>query len=178
MNLDSKKRYLEFLYILFIFFTTSLIGGLLESFYVWFRFGFFDIGGFMYGPWRPIYGIGCLLLYFITKSLKETERRDLYIFTSCATICTIFEYLSSLLLEVIFHRTWWNYRGDLLNINGRVSLFTTIIWGFLGLFFVGYLEPNLKKGFEKFTKKQISILLFCLSLTFLVDYAISFLHHI
>lgn len=178
MSLKNKKRYLENLYLLYIFFTTSLIGGLLESFYVWFRFGHFNIGGFLYGPWRPIYGVGCLILYFITEILKKRQKSDLFIFGICASVCTIFEYISSWLLEVIFKRTWWNYEGDFLSINGRVSLFTTIAWGFLGLFFLKYLEPNIRKSFEKFSLVEISFITFLLIALFFMDYVYSFINYI
>ena len=170
MKRDINKFYDEVLYALFLFLITSVVGGLLESVYIWFLFGKFDIGGFMYGAWRPIYGFGCLLLYFITNNKK---RNNFKIFFNSLIYCSLFEYLVSLVLEIIFNKTWWDYSNNFLNLNGRICLFNSIIWGFLGLIFVYYIEPFIKKLFDKINFKKMKNALNILTILFILDFMLS-----
>lgn len=167
---ENNNVYQKILYLAFLFFIASFVGGLLESFYLWFLFGNFKIGGFMYGPWKPIYGFGCLLIYFITQ--KNNKNKSL-IFLNCMIICSLFEYASSLILEVIFDKIWWDYSDNFFNINGRICLLNSLIWGIMGLAFYDYVEPFMKKLFQKIHIKKMVIFLFILFSFFLIDIVFS-----
>ena len=69
----KKKICLELLYLLFIFFACALIGGSLEILYGLIVRGNFNLGGFMYGPFRPIYGWGGLILYFTSLIFSKNS---------------------------------------------------------------------------------------------------------
>ena len=71
-----------------------------------------------------------------------------------ATIAfTVFEYIVSYLLEVLFGLRWWDYTNDFLNINGRVSLLYSIFWGLIGLFLLEKLHPFIQNIIQKITAK-------------------------
>ena len=55
--------------------------------------------GFLIGPYCPIYGYGFLLLYFL---LNRYLSDPLILFIMAILICSILEYLTSLILEKIF----------------------------------------------------------------------------
>lgn len=171
----NKKFFQKFIYILFLFFVSAILGGMMETIYVFLLFQKFDIGGFMYGPWRPIYGFGCLLLYFITRKVKGG---NLAIFFQCFFICSIFEYLSSYFLELIFNRTWWNYSHLFLNLNGRICLYHSLIWGSLGILFLKYIEPFLLKIFQKIDFKKMTIFITILFFLYQIDGLFSWLRNI
>lgn len=170
MKKVSNKFYDEIVYTLFLFFISSLVGGMLESIYIWILTGNFNIGGFLYGAWRPIYGFGCLLLYFITKKKKKN---NLKIFLSSLIYCSLFEYLASIILELIFHKTWWDYSNNFFNLNGRICLLNSIIWGFLGIVFVYYIEPFIKIIFDKITLNKMKKALNILTILFVLDFTLS-----
>lgn len=167
--------YKNIAYLLFLFFFSSLIGGLLETFYVYILYNKFYIGGFLFGPMRPIYGLGCLLLYFLTRKNKENY---ILIFIKCFLILSIFEYFSSLLLEIVFDKTWWNYSNYLFNLDGRICLFISIVWGLLGIVYLNCLEPLLRKLFNKIKKETMVILLHGISFYFLIDLVLSLIINI
>ncbi len=175
--LEEKENNLknEFIYVLYLFFFGSLIGGIMESFYVFLLYGNFNIGGFLHGPWRPIYGFGALILYFITRRVRGS---NLEIFLCCTLLCSLFEYTSSYILELIFKRTWWDYSGNLLNFNGRICLFTSLIWGVLGLIFLKYIEPFLLKIYNNIEYSKMKILITGFSSLFIIDTIVSFLSNI
>ena len=62
---------------------------------------------------------------------------------SSFVICSIFEYLTSYLLEIVFNKIIWNYSNFFFNINGRICLLHSIIWGVLGVIFIKVIEPNI-----------------------------------
>lgn len=131
-------------YIIFLFVSLSIIGGILEILYMLIVEQRFTVGGFFHLPIRPIYGFGGLLLYLLPINLKKN---DFILFMSSFVVCSIFEYLSSLFLEIVFNRVMWNYSDFIFNINGRICLIHSIIWGLLGLIFYHLVEPLLIKTY-------------------------------
>lgn len=137
-------KYLKknFNYLVFLFSILTFIGGILEILYVLVFRQKFRVGGFFHAPIRPIYGFGGLLLYFLPNKIKKNNS---LLFISSLIICTIFEYISSYLIEIIFNKHIWNYSKFMFNINGRVCLFHSIIWGVLGIIFYHFIEPFINK---------------------------------
>lgn len=170
----EKYKENKIAYYIMLFYIFSFLGGILEISYslifrdklVW--------GGFMYGMLRPIYGFGSLILYFVPKIFKKNF---LISFLSSTIVGTIYEYLSSYILEILFNKRWWNYNNFLLNINGRVCLLNSICWGILGIIFYYILEPLTKKIYLKINKKILQLILILLSIYYLIDITISFLRY-
>ena len=104
----------------------------------------------------PIYGFGALILYFIGKKFNKNIFET---FISSLIICTIFEYISSFILEVLFHHLWWDYSNFFFNINGRVCLSISLCWGLLGVVFIEIIEPLLYKIYSKVNKNILSYIL-------------------
>ena len=95
--------------------------------------------GFLIGPYCPIYGIGAVLIsHFLTKF----DKSPIVIFVMGAVIATIIEYLSSYILEKIFKVRWWDYSQKSFNINGRVCLKISVLFG-IGALIVIYIGNNL-----------------------------------
>ena len=121
---------IEILKLLLYFFLYSIIGWILESVYKSILEKRVINSGFLHGPYCPIYGFGAVILLLATKKMYGKPFQKFLIAT---IIFTLFEYIVSLLLEVIFGLRWWDYSNDFLNIQGRVSLMYTIFWGIIGL---------------------------------------------
>ena len=66
IKIDYNKKYEPTSIILF-FFIFSFVGWLWEVGLYLFRDGIFVNRGTMYGPWLPIYGVGCTLIVLLTK---------------------------------------------------------------------------------------------------------------
>ena len=140
---ESKSNKLSKIqtYILF-FFIFSILGWLMETIYSFIVLGHFTNRGFLYGPLCPIYGYGALILIIFLEKYKDNSLK-LFIYSSI--IFSIFEYLVSYGLEVLFHSYWWNYSNDFFNLNGRISIFYSISWGIIAIIFIGHLYPFFKK---------------------------------
>ena len=142
----TKDKIIEYIIYFFIY---SFIGWLIETIYALFVHGYFVKRGFLFGPLCPIYGFGAVLLLLATKKLYKKPFLKFLI----ATIAfTLFEYMVSFILEMLFGLRWWDYSNDFLNIQGRVSLLYSIFWGVIGLILLEKLHPYIQEKIQKITK--------------------------
>lgn len=70
---------------------------------------------------------------YINYDNKKLYKRPVLKFIIATVSFTVFEYLVSLILEMLFGLRWWDYTNDFLNIQGRVSLLYSIFWGVIGV---------------------------------------------
>ncbi len=96
--------------------------------------------GFLNGPYIPIYGCGAVLDIYLLSDLSNTFQ----IFFLAAFIDCLLEYLTSYLMEALFHARWWDYSGKPLNINGRVYLGGFIVFGLFATVVMLCVHPLLK----------------------------------
>ena len=119
-NVSNKKR-LPRIYLYFIYFLVfAIIGWLLETAFSFYSLGHFTKRGFLFGPLCPIYGWGALILIMFFSTYK---RHNIKLFFYAAIIFSVFEYLVSFGMEALFSLKWWDYTQDVLNLNGRISIF-------------------------------------------------------
>ena len=128
-------------YILY-FFLFAFLGWCMETIYGFIVLGHFTKRGFLYGPLCPIYGYGALILIIF---LGKYRNQSFKLFVYSTIIFSVFEYLASYVLEVLFHSYWWDYTNDFFNLNGRISIFYSLAWGIIAIIFVGHLYPFFKK---------------------------------
>ena len=98
--------------------------------------------GFCLGPYLPIYGISSVIMRIFLDRYQD----DLFVlFVMAAFICTIMEFITSYILEAIFHTRWWDYHNKKFNIDGRVCLSNSILFGLGGVFIIKVLSPIVDK---------------------------------
>lgn len=95
---------------------------------------------------------------------------------------SIFEFIASWILELIFHQRWWDYSDAMFNIQGRICLSFSILWGFFGLIFINLIHPFVKKHTEKIVKKNNlnmqRTILYSIVVVFIVDVILSSIRYI
>lgn len=122
-------------FILFLIY--SFIGWLFEVFLTIIKEHKYINRGFLIGPIIPIWGTGAILITLILK-----EKDGIFnLLVSSAFIGTFLEYVVNVLMEKIFKARWWDYSNLPFNINGRVWLGSSILFGIGGMCVVLYLNP-------------------------------------
>ena len=121
--------------------------------------------GILYGPWLPIYGTGAILI----SLLKKYRHHPFIVFILTFFITGILEYICGYILLEFLNKRLWDYRGWFLNINGFVSLFSSIGFGIGGLIIIYGLIPLIKMIVKKVNKKYLKIILSGLSILFSID---------
>ena len=125
------------IYIL-LFFIYAILGYIAEVIYVYIGSKKLVNRGFLNGPYIPIYGAGGVLITFL---LTTYYNDPVIIFVMGLLICTALEYFVSYLLEKIFHNRWWDYSYRKYNINGRVCLRNSLLFGVCALFIIYIVNP-------------------------------------
>ncbi len=123
-------------YILF-FIIYSFFGWLYESLYYSLQFKKLVNTGFLHACFCPIYGVVCVGNIIFLGNVQSDAR----VFLISMLMVSATEYVVSWLLEKKFNRRWWDYSGLPFNINGRISLFSSLAFGFMSLFQMRVIHP-------------------------------------
>lgn len=126
--------------------------------------------GFMIGPYCPIYGWGAI---FITILLKRYISDWIVLFFMSMITCGILEYLTSYVMEKLFHARWWDYSRRKYNINGRICLETLVPFGLLGLTIMYITNPIILNGLQNIPDNILNVIAIVLFVIFTIDGIVS-----
>ena len=160
IKIDTKKekKHLKILGITFwrlfaYFIIYSVIGFIVETLFGMAKYGTFESRqSFLYGPFCAIYGVGAIIMILFLQYFKKNYTT---LFIGGCVVGSITEYLVSWIGEMILHLKWWDYSKMPFNINGRICLLYSIFWGFLGLYLMISVNPNVDKSIN-FIKSKVS----------------------
>lgn len=122
--------------------------------------------GFLFGPYCPIYGVGALLVLY---PLLEFVQHPAWVFILGVLITSCLEYVTSWLMEMLFHTRWWDYSNHFMNIHGRVCLLNSTLFGILCLVVVYGIHPIVKQVIVSIPFSVLSSLLGVFTILFLID---------
>lgn len=133
--------------------------------------------GYLYGPLCPIYGFGALI---ILLSLEWAYDYWWVVLILGILLTSTLEYLTSFFMEIIFHMRWWDYSDKFLNINGRVCLRNSLMFGALVMVVIYLIHPYLvTKLVGLITIPWVLYLVFGILLTVhIVDFIFSTIKHV
>ena len=177
-NKKFNKPLTEHQILIIYFFIYAVLGWILETIYCVYELGHFEKRGFLYGPLCPIYGYGAIILLVILKPFKN---KNLLLFIYSAVVFSVFEYLVGYSLEALFSMKFWDYTNDVLNINGRITLWFSVIWGIFGVLFMNYIHKFTEKITE-ICKHRINyvlqhIVLYAIMIVYAVDTLLSIIRY-
>lgn len=129
---------LSYYFIIMDFYIFAFAGWIYECTFVFLRDRKFVNRGFLVGMILPLYGFGAVLVYILLRPFSDIASL-LYIMGMI--IATVIEYITSWLLEVVFHAKWWDYSKEPYNFQGRIALIPSLFWGLLSLLMFDVLQP-------------------------------------
>ncbi len=134
--------FLTWYFVEFIFY--SFLGWVWESIYCTINEKKWADRGFLFGPVCPIYG-GCViavsLIFGLVPLFADPSFPIWAIFIICCIGSAIAEFGTSWVLEKRFHARWWDYSDMPLNIQGRICLPVSLLFGAAGVVVVKFLLP-------------------------------------
>ena len=138
-----------------IFILFSFIGWISEVIYVGVTSAHkFVNRGFLHGPLCPVYGFGGVVILMLPPSLYATW---IPLFFASMILCTIVEYFVSWLMEKLFHTRWWDYSHYKIQLNGRICLLNSILFGFLGVVVIHFVYPLMIDLLNSLGQKVINV---------------------
>lgn len=125
--------------------------------------------GFLIGPICPIYGAGVVLMTLLIRD----DGNVFSIFAIAVLGSAILEYVTSFIMEILFHVRWWDYSEKPFNLNGRICLENLIYFGILGVFVIKFMNPLLFGFFNSWDTTVQIIIAGLVFLLWLIDIAVS-----
>ena len=129
--------------ILAYFIIYSVLGYIIETIYGMITKGVWESRqSFLYGPFCGIYGLGAVVMIIC---LHKFPRKFNMLFIGGFVVGSIVEYVVSFVGEMLLGVKWWEYSNMPLNINGRICVYFSVFWGFLGIYLIASLNPKVDK---------------------------------
>ena len=163
-------EFYEFIILCALFLFYSFIGWIIEIIFTFFTEHKIVNRGFLIGPLVPIWGTGAILITLILNPKDSIFSLIL----SSAVIGSVLEYVVNYVMEKIFKVRWWDYSQFPFNINGRVCLITSSLFGIAGLLVVKVFNPMFLKLFLMIDKSLFCILVSILIVLVCIDFGVSF----
>lgn len=154
----------------------SFVGWIYESLYCTIKGGHWSNRGFLFGPICPIYGFGAMSIRLISSLTTLIPGKDIplwQIFLGFAAGSAVLEYVTSWAMEKMFHSRWWDYNDMPLNLNGRICLPASLLFGLVGTLDWIYIIPILPKMHNVSNSLLVESVSLFLMGAFAMDLAIS-----
>lgn len=107
--------------------------------------------GFLRGCLCPIYGFACVFNILFLYSEENTTK----VFLLSMLVISAIEYSVSYILEALFDKRWWDYSNWPCNINGRISLISSLGFGIMSVLQLRVLHPIVESGVELLSEKAV-----------------------
>lgn len=171
INFANQSVVVQLVQYFLVFLLYSFIGWIVECLWVSLHKGKFENRGFLFGPICPIYGVGSLACVILVSPLNLPWFLE---FILIMVVCDTIEYLTSLVLEKIYHVRWWDYTTSCkIHLNGRIALNTSLGFGLSGLVVLRLVQPSLKNFLDIFSTNTLFVVSIILLVILLFDLLLS-----
>lgn len=160
--------------IVLLFFIYAFAGWCMEVALKYRQYHRFINRGFLTGPICPIYGCGAVLITVVIGNLASVESGLVMTFALSLIICGAVEYLTSLVLERIFHARWWDYSQKPMNLHGRVWIGNLLLFGLAGVAIIHIANPALYSVLDRMKLRTREVLAIALLAVIATDFVISY----
>lgn len=151
----------------------SFLGWCCECVYCFIIGGKLVNRGFLYGPFCPIYGFGALSIIFSLHNLPQTATA---IFLGGMVVTSALEYVTSWAMELLFDAKWWDYSKQKWNLNGRICLLNSTLFGILCVILMFDLHPVVSSWLAPFNVDFKAGFAAALTIYFAADFGVTLYH--
>ena len=153
-----------------LFFIFSILGYISEVIYCSVPAHRFVNRGFLYGPYLPIYGSGAMIVLVLLEPVADNP---LLVFLFGLILTSILEYFTSWALEKLFSVKLWDYSKHRVNINGRVCLLNSTLFGIMGLALEYVVYPPLSDAIDRIPLMILHYTAYLIAIVMSVDATLS-----
>ena len=150
----------------------SLLGDIIETIFCRLKMGIWmSRSSLVWGPFSIVWGFAfagvTLLLY------RYKDRSDSFLFLTGTFLGGAYEYLCSVLSEIVFGKVFWDYSKMPFNLNGRINLLYCFFWGIAAVVWLKILYPVFSGWIEKLPKKGGKIIMWAAIVFMIINMLIS-----
>jgi len=161
-------RFSSFMLWIFIY---SFLGWCMECIVIRRQLGYWENRGFVKLPFCIIYGIGCAIAIPMFAPIRNNIIL-LYFFGAFAA--TMFEFLTAKVMQKLFGKIWWDYSHLRYNYKGILCLESTLGWGCLAVFIVGFFNDILVVDINKLNSTFVLYISSALVILYVIDFGFHF----
>lgn len=171
----SEGKFAEgcgFYKLFWLFLIGSLLGDITETIFCRFTAGeWMNRSSLIWGPFSIVWGFAIVLATILLY--KDKDKPDRHIFLVGTFLGGAYEYICSVLAEIVFGQVFWDYSDIPFNLGGRVNLLYCFFWGIAALIWIKGLYPPFSRWIEKIPKVTGYILTWILVLFMSINMLVS-----
>lgn len=134
-----------------LFVISSFIGDVFETFYCRISMGTWMIrSSLVWGDFSIVWGMALVLATALLH--KDKEKPSRYIFLIGTIAGGVYEYVCSVLSQLVFGQVFWDYTRIPFNLGGRINLLFCFFWGIAAVVWIKFLYPKFSALIEKVPK--------------------------
>ena len=175
LTVPAKERFAQgccFYKLVWLFLLGSLLGDFTETIFCRLTAGvWMSRSRLVYGPFSIVWGFGCVI--FTAFLYRCHDKSDRYIFIAGTVLGGAYEYVCSVLSELLFGTIFWDYSHIPFNLGGRINLLFCFFWGIATVVWIKVLYPRLSGLIERIPMRTGKVLTWVLVLFMTVNIALS-----
>ena len=134
-----------------LFLIGSLLGDITETLYCRLVGGTWIYrSSLVWGPFSVVWGFAIVLATALLY--KDRDKPDRHIFLVGTFLGGAYEYICSVLSELVFGQVFWDYSNIPFNLGGRINLLYCFFWGIAAVVWIKGLYPHFAGWIEKIPK--------------------------
>lgn len=156
---------------MFFFYFYCFGGWCVESTYVSVKTSKLTNRGFLRGPFIPLYGSGATMMLVISMPFQDNV---FLVYLAGCVGATILEYVTGVVMELLFKVRYWDYSDYRFNFQGRICLVNTLAWGFLTILTTELIHVPVERLMFMIPEKALIIVTSAVTIVFIADFSLSF----
>ena len=173
--IHRKGKFAEgcgFYKLFWLFLIACVLGDLTETIFCRLTAGvWMSRSSLVWGPFSIVWGFAIVLATVLLY--KDRDKPDRHVFLVGTLLGGAYEYVCSVLTELVFGKVFWDYSHIPFNLDGRVNLLYCFFWGIAAVIWIKLLYPKLSAWIEKIPKKWGYILTWILAVFMAVNMLVS-----
>lgn len=138
------QRYSLFCAAAVLFTICGICGWIYETAVTSYLWGRFADRGYLHIPVLPIYGV----FSFIMLPIFKKHNGFFTVFFGGMAITTVLEFVSSYIIEFVLGKNLWSYKSWDFNFEGRISLYSSIAFGFMSVILIKAAFPIVRSFYK------------------------------
>lgn len=156
---------------LFLFYFYCFGGWCFESVFVSLKSGKWVNRGFMRGPFLPLYGSGAIMMLVVSMPFQDNV---LLTYIAGVIGATALEYVTGIVMEMLFQVRYWDYTGRFMNFQGRICLRSSVAWGFFTILMTRVIHRPIEQFMFSLHSKAFNYVTVLLTIYIVADFTLSF----
>ena len=142
----------SFYKLILLFTIMAVAGAAVETVFIWFKYGrIANRSSLVFGQFSVVWGLAVVIMNLLLYRYRE--RSALHLFLAGTVLGGTYEYVCSVVTELLFGTIFWDYSKLPMNLGGRINLLYCFVWGAVTVTWMKLAYPLLSRMIERIPQK-------------------------